>query len=237
MAAPRLLVVAALALGMGACGSAPKPFRHDDGAVSPLARPKLGRGVALRLADDLARGGALAEAVVKAFEDREVPVTLRHGPGFGRVIEAEAEADGAAIVWRLRDADGSVLSSLTTPPATTIKATAAQVAARLHPLLEDPDALPQASALPTEAPPKIRLAPIRGLPGDGDTALAQSLVKALGRQRLEIADDAPYTVVGVVAVAPGGATEDHVTAWLVKRGDAGGRNGPDRPGGRCRADG
>lgn len=218
---PSLMLAAVLAVGLGACDTIPKPFRHDDGAVAALARPKLGRGIALRLDQRLDDPAPLAEAVIKAFEDREIPLTLRHGPGFGRVIEAEA--DGAAVKWRLRDADGSVLSGLTTLAAAPVKAAALRVAAQFHPWLEDPDALPQIPAQDMVAAPRVRLAPLRGLPGDGDQALARALAQALDRQRLTVADDAAYTVVGVVSVAPSGATEDTVTvSWLVKRGDAAG---------------
>ncbi|WP_211550298.1 hypothetical protein [Magnetospirillum sulfuroxidans] len=221
-----VLFIAALTV-LAACDTVPKPFRHEDGVISALARPKLGRGIALRPSDDLGQSDILMAAVIQAFEDREVPVTLRHGPGFGRVIEASPEghaAQGQGIVWRLLAADGSEMNRLVTTPATLAKLAAAQVAAQFYPLLEDPDAKPQIAAGTTLPPrPVVRIEPMKGLPGDGDTVLPQALAKALGRERIDVTDTAPYTVVGVVSVAPSGANEDTVTiSWLVKRGGAGG---------------
>ena len=221
-----LLVMVGLTL-LTACETVPKPFRHEEGAISALARPKLGRGIALRPSDDLAQDTILMEAVITAFEDREVPVTLRRGPGFGRVIEVSPEQQsprGQAIVWRLLAADGSEVNRLVTAPAAQAKLAAAQVAAQFYPWLEDPDAKPQLTAGTNLPPrPQVRVEPMRGLPGDGDTVLPQALAKALGRERIDVADTAPYTVVGVITVAPSGANDDTVTiSWLVKRGDAAG---------------
>lgn len=221
-----LLLMAGLSV-LAACETVPKPFRHEEGVISALARPKLGRGIALRPSGDLASADLLMEAVIKAFEDREVPVSLRQGPGFGRVIEATPEGQppqGQTIVWRLLAADGSEMSRVVTPPATQPKLAAAQVAAQFYPLLEDPDAKPQITAGTNLPPrPKVRIEPMKGLPGDGDTVLPQALAKALGRERIDVADIAPYTVVGVITVAPSGANDDIVTiSWLVKRDNAGG---------------
>lgn len=218
----RIITALALLLVMAACETVPRPFKHEEGAVSALARPKLGRGIALHSAGDITSGEALSEAVIKAFEDREIPVTLRRGPGFGRVIEVAP--DGNTVLWRLLAADGAEMSRLSTSPAMPSKLAAAQVAAQFHPFLEDPDAKPQLApgrALPQM--PKIRIEPMKGLPGDGDSALPQALAKALARERVEIAADAAFTVVGVVTVAQVNTTDDNVTiSWLIKQGNAAG---------------
>lgn len=218
----RIITALALLLAVAACETVPRPFKHEDGAVNALARPKLGRGIALHSAGEIAAGEALSEAVIKAFEDREIPVTLRRGPGFGRVIEVAPE--GNTVLWRLLAADGAEMSRLSTSPTMSGKLAAAQVAAQFHPFLEDPDAKPQLApgrVLPQM--PKIRVEPMKGLPGDGDTALPQALAKALAREGVEIAADAAFTVVGVVTVAQVNTTDDNVTiSWLIKQGDAGG---------------
>ncbi|OJX78812.1 MAG: hypothetical protein BGO92_16825 [Magnetospirillum sp. 64-120] len=221
--APRLAVLAGLIASLAACETIPRPFKHEsDRAISSLARPKLGRGVALRLPDDMAGGQALANATISAFENSEVPVTLRHGPGFGRVIEVQPEA--SQVIWRLADADGTEMGRLTTNPGLSAKLTASQVVARFLPLLDDPDARPQLAAKDLPPPLTARLAPMKGLPGDGDQSLAQSLVKALERRGITLSDDAPYTVVGLVTITQVGSVDDMVTvSWLVKRGDAGGQ--------------
>lgn len=219
--APRLALAALALLGLAACETVPKPFRHDDGAVSALARPKMGRGIAVRLGAAIPAGQSLGAALVKGFEEREVPASLRRGPGFGRTIEVEA--DGVTIKWRMLAADGAEMDSWTTPGSLPAAQAAAAAVARVMPLLEDPDAKPQVGTAKLPPPARVRLTPMRGLPGDGDTALLQALTKALSRQGVAVADPSPYTVVGVVAVTPAGATEDTVTvSWLVKQGDAGG---------------
>lgn len=218
----RIITALALLLAVAACETVPRPFKHEEGAVNALARPKLGRGIALHGAVDIPAGEALSEAVIRAFEDREIPVTLRRGPGFGRVIEVAPE--GNAVLWRLLAADGAEMSRLSTSPTLPSKLAAAQVAAQFHPFLEDPDAKPQLApgrVLPQM--PKIRVEPMKGLPGDGDTALPQALAKALAREGVEIAADAGFTVVGMVTVAQVNTTDDNVTiSWLIKQGDAGG---------------
>lgn len=216
---PRLALAAALFLGLAGCETIPRPFKHgDDSAVSPLARPKLGRGIALRLPDDMAGGQALAEATIGAFENNEVPVTLRHGPGFGRVIEVVPT--DAVILWRLTDADGSEMGRASTNPRLPAKLAAAQVAANFLPLLDDPDAKPQMAAKDLPPPLTTRLAPMKGLPGDGDQSLTRSLMKALEQRGITLSEDAPTTVVGTVTIAQMGAVEDLVTvSWQVKRGD------------------
>lgn len=218
----RWLAALALLLAVTACETVPRPFKHEEGTVNALARPKLGRGIALHATADIVSGEALSDAVIKAFEDREIPVTLRRGPGFGRVIEVTPEDN--TVLWRLLAADGAEMSRLSTPTAMPGKLVAAQVAAQFHPFLEDPDAQPQLApgrALPQM--PKIRIEPMKGLPGDGDTALPQALAKALAREGVEIAADAAFTVVGVVTVAQVNTTDDNVTiSWLIKQGNAGG---------------
>ncbi|MGE4280196.1 MAG: hypothetical protein AB7G62_11445 [Magnetospirillum sp.] len=217
---PRLALVAALILGLTACETIPRPFKHaDDSAVSPLARPKLGRGIALRLPDDMAGGQALAEATLSAFENSEVPVTLRHGPGFGRVIEVQPA--GSVILWQLADADGTEMGRVTTSSSLPAKLAAAQVTANFLPLLDDPDAKPQLAVKDLPPPLTTRLAPIKGLPGDGDQSLTRALMKALELRGITLSEDSTTTVVGTVTIAQMGAVEDLVTvSWQVKRGDS-----------------
>ncbi|MCA1909690.1 MAG: hypothetical protein LDL39_15130 [Magnetospirillum sp.] len=217
---PRLALVAGLILVLAACETIPRPFKPDPakGGPSALTRPKLGRGVALRVPDTLPGGQALAEATIAAFENSEVPLTLRHGPGFGRVIEVRP--DESVILWRLTDADGSEMGRLSTSATLPAKIAAAQATARFLPLLDDPDAKPQLAVADLPPPLTTRLAPINGLPGDGDQSLTRALMKALEHRGITLSEDAPTTVVGTVTIAQMGAVEDLVTvSWQVKRGD------------------
>lgn len=222
-AALALIIIATLTLT--ACETIPRPFRHEGDGFGALARPKLERGIALHPAADLEHQDSLAQAVIKAFAEREIPVTLRQGPGFGRVIDVSR--DGNGLIWRLIGADGGEISRLATTAASTdgaAKQVALTVVAGLSPLLDDPDSQPRRPAgMAAPNLPRVRVQALKGLPGDGDSALTLALIQALGRQRIDVTETAPYTVVGVISVAQAGATEDNVTiSWLVKQGDAGG---------------
>jgi hypothetical protein len=65
----------------------------------------------------------------------------------------------------------------------------------------------------------VTMAPLHGLPGDGDKTLTAALKRALERSGLVVKDEgAAYMVEGKVTVAPGLPGEDTVTvAWILKR--------------------
>lgn len=222
--------------GLGGCGDIPQPFRHDD-EVPKLARPKLGmmRGVTVRPPVDGDAGRALATAMVEALGEQDIPATLQSGPAFGHVIEGELAERGpeVAVRWHLKSPDGAeAASQVQTIPKTVLargepglmKRLAAATAVAFSTPLADPDALAQPSAKPAaDLRASVMLVPLRGLPGDGDKALAAALRRALERGGVVVKDDgADYVVEGKVTVAPGLANEDTVTvAWVVKRADGG----------------
>lgn len=221
-ALPALLTAA---LALGACETVPRPFRHQEGMLPALARPKLERGIALRGDEALLWSGPLAEALADAFAAQEVALTLRPGPGFGRVIEVGGGA-GQDLTWRMLAADGGELTRFATAPAGDAdgaRQVAAQVAARLLPLLDDPDARPQPAEGGMPPPMRVRLESVKGLPGDGDEALPKAFVRALERQGVRIDEAADYTVVCVFSLVSGGGTEDTVRlSWRLRRDSAAG---------------
>ncbi|HLO75329.1 MAG TPA: hypothetical protein VK196_02590, partial [Magnetospirillum sp.] len=94
-----IAVLAATATALAACGDLPQPFRHE-GAPSSLARPKLTRGVTVRPPGEGPEARALADALVRALEDQEVPALVHEGPAFGHVIDGEMRDGGKTVSVR-----------------------------------------------------------------------------------------------------------------------------------------
>ncbi|MGE5518187.1 MAG: hypothetical protein ACM31D_20480 [Bacteroidota bacterium] len=231
LAAAALSALAALTLA--ACGEIPQPFRHDDDGVPRLARPKMTRGVTVHPPADTAEGRSLADALVRALEDQEVPALVRDGTAFGHVIDGQVRDDGktVSVHWVLKAPDGSTAAEsahtvtravLDQNNPVLMKRAAVNAATTLAAPLADPDALPVKGPAVAVADnrPSVTVVPLRGLPGDGDKSLTEALKRALGRGGLLVKDDgADYMVEGMVTVAPGLPGEDTVTvAWRVKRG-------------------
>jgi len=231
----RALVVWCVVAGAGACGDIPQPFRHE-GDIPSLARPKLTRAVTVRPLEGSAlpsdAGPALADALVKALEEQEIPAMVHGGAAFGHTIEGSVQDNPKALAvrWSLKAPDGSEAAAHTQsiPKAMLaekhpilLKRAALETAQRLAQPLADPDAQPThpIQAATTGKRASVRIIPLRGLPGDGDKALTSAIRHALdGSSVLVKDDDADYMVEGKVAVAPGLPGEDTVTvAWILKR--------------------
>lgn len=233
----RLPVVAALvlaAMGLAACGDIPQPFRHDEDGVPRLARPKMTRGVTIHPPEDSAQGRALADSLVRALEDQDVPALVSDGPAFGHVIDGTLNDGGktVSVRWVLKSPDGSQTATATHTIAKAsleqnnpaiLKRSAATAAVALAAPLADPDAQPTANPGPTAVDnrPTVAVIALKGLPGDGDTALTAAIRRALGRGGLLVKDEgADYMVQGMVGVAAGRPGEDIVSvSWVVRRGD------------------
>ena len=231
LAAALALTLAAAATA--ACGDIPQPFRHDHD-VPRLARPKMTRGVTVRPPSADAEGAALAEALVRALEDQEVPALVHDGPAFGHVVDGSLSDGGRSIDvrWTLKAPDGTETASAvhSVPRATLdqnnpvlMKRAAVGAAQALAAPLADPDGLPvrapQQPAAAADSRPKVAVVPLRGLPGDGDKALTEAIRRALGRGGVLVKDDgADYMVEGKVTITPGLPGEETVgVAWTVRR--------------------
>ena len=90
-------------LALAACGELPQPFRADK--VSALARPRLVRAVAVRPVDGLESAPALADAVVEAFGQRDVPALVREDIPGALQLRGRLDSAGAVIDWILLGAD------------------------------------------------------------------------------------------------------------------------------------
>lgn len=226
-----VLLVAANA----ACGDIPQPFRHE-GMPDSLARPKLTRGVTVRPPQGMEGAQAVADALVRALEEQDVPAMIHEGPAFGHVIESSADdlGNSMGVRWTLKTPEGETAASNTQTIPKTILAKAdpkqmtrlaANAAAMLAHPLADPDSLPQKTAGPAAVDTRIPviMVPLHGLPGDGDQSMTAALKRALERSGLVVKDDgAAYMVEGKITVAPGLPGEDTVTvAWILKRVEGG----------------
>lgn len=223
-----------LVAGAAACGDIPQPFRHE-GRPETLARPKLTRGVTIHPPADTENAQALAEALVRALEEQEVPALIHGGPAFGHVIDASSEDMGKAVGvhWTLKAPDGQSAATYlqTLPKEILAKADPAQLkrltanaAAILARPLADPDAQPVKGApVAVDKRVSVKVIPLSGLPGDGDKTMTAAIRRALDRGGLLVKDEgADYMVEGKVTVAPGLPGEDTVTmAWVLKRIEGG----------------
>lgn len=226
--------IAVLVSLVAGCGDIPQPFRHD-GEPSLLARPKMTRGVAIRPPAEGDEGEMIAQSLVQAFEQQDIPALVQTGQAFGYQVEGQAEDRGSVldVTWVLKGPDGTAAATsrqvvpkalLVAADAKSLKRTADASALALSLPLADPDAQPVAQPRSdADSRPQVRITPLRGLPGDGDRALFEAMRTALIRNHLKIADDgATYVIEGRVTVAPGSANEDMVTvAWVLKRSEDG----------------
>jgi hypothetical protein len=224
----RLGLVVALAM-LAACGDVPQPFRHEGPTVD-LVRPKLTRGVTIRPVLALPEMG---DALVKAFERREIPASLGGDPALGPVITADRSPTG--LVWTMLEADGSEITAFhqTLAPSvwggadvSRLRQAADMAAEQLAAKLSDPDAQaklpPQAAAI---VRPKVKVTEVAGLPGDGSSILPQAMRLSLGRAGLDVVEQGQgYDIRGVVAVTPAPSGMDMLSvSWQVVRAADGAR--------------
>jgi hypothetical protein len=238
LAAPALAALALLAAG---CGDLPQPFRGRAGALSArLAQPP-----AIRIAVPppeaalLPNAGAtaLAEAVVESLQAAELPAAATEPLPLDWRLAVEAVREGNAVrpVFALADADGTNLGRVRTAPVPLrawaeagpelFRRVAQQATPGLAELVARVEAARKASdpAALAGGPPRIRLVPVRGAPGDGNRALTARMTDFLTGQGFlvqEEAEGAGFAVQGAVSVVPSrpGVQRAEV-AWIVSRRD------------------
>lgn len=213
-----------LLLLVTACGDMPQPFRHDG--LNTAVAPPGPRGVVVRPPDDSQNGTALAQAIVKRLTDQEIPASIRSAASGSWVLAATTETTITTkrLAWRLITPDGeppeAFQQSLPTEswdkagPA-TISRLADEVVARYAATLHGE--APQDASAPAARGLTVRIEPLGGLPGDGDTALFRALGRALSRLGLSLTDkEADLAVRGRIALVPGRPGEEILDiTWLV----------------------
>lgn len=231
MKLPVLTTLLVSTLLLGGC-ALPQPFRHEGVAV-PLARPQGVRGVGLRIPTIYQpQGGQLADALTKVLDEMEIPSSQRQGAGFSTTLSLSVEANNGTILldWILIQPDGQssrhsqrlTLAQWQQSDTALMKSLARDCITTLLPPLYGVGTDPQAAPDPaiSRKQIRVRVTPLAGLPGDGDTSLTAAVKAALARGTVQITDDptADYVIEGRVAVAPHRMGEDLITLhWQVKR--------------------
>ncbi|MES2713043.1 MAG: hypothetical protein V4653_15795 [Pseudomonadota bacterium] len=237
----RLSVLTMLAM-LGACGDLPQPYRGRAGgnaaqlAAPPGVRVAVPRSDALLL--DTIGADRFAETMAEALRVAEVPaVAAEPLPLDWRVgLAVTRRGNDVVLRYTLRDADGGELGSAEAPPVAradwaeqseAMRRDATRVAARnLATMILRAEATRKATdpaALAAGGPPRIRLVPVGGAPGDGNTALTARMSDFLtqgGFMVTDTASSAGFALQGLVTVAPAGPGVQRVEIlWVVSRRD------------------
>ncbi len=222
----RLTLALFVALALAACGPLPRPFQPDDKTAEDnplLLLPDFGGVVvppAAGLPDAAAR--ALAEAVAEALRDADVPANVRAGNPSSLILDLQADAAGgrARVAANLVDPKGVSLAERRAEGV--VRGDAADAAA-WRPVAQAVAAAIVGAIKPetvaARALPAVRIAPIKGAPGDGARALERSLAFHLEKAGLRIADTPVpdmIAVAGTVTIADAGADTRRLRiVWLV----------------------
>lgn len=240
MSSRRAALLALLALP--ACGDLPQPHRGRPGGLASGLRIPLAVRLAIPppaealMTDDAAR--RYAEALSEALQAADVPATATSTPlPLDWRLIVTAQNTGATVIPRyvITNADGQEQGAVAGPPVPirawaeattpTLQAVAQQANPRVTQMLLSIQAA-RASADPAairSGPPRLRLIPVRGAPGDGNTSLTARLREFLtnrGYVVQELADGASFAVTAEVNVMAVSTTVQRVEIqWIVSRRD------------------
>lgn len=228
---------------LAACGDLPQPFRGRPGAqATRLAVPLAIRLVVPPPAEALLTDAAakeLSERVAAALQAEEVPAIAQPRPlPLDWQVEIVAERRGQMVLprFRLLDADGRLQAATEGQPVPigswaeastpTLTAVAAQAVPSLTKLLMQVEAARKSTdpASLAAGPPRIRMAAVKGAPGDGNVALAARMREFLANEGFvvqEVADGAAYALEADVTLAA--STTPRLQRveiqWIVSRRD------------------
>ncbi|MDJ0388586.1 hypothetical protein QMO56_10735 [Roseomonas sp. E05] len=230
-----------LLLLAAACGDIRPYAGHPGGDAPRLVLPPAYRiavpppGQAL-LSD--AGAAAFADSLAAALRSADVPAAATESNPLDWPLTVTAERQGETVVPRygLSDADGAALGAATGKPVplrgwgledpALFKEVASRDAPAIAALLGRVEASRKASdpkALAGEGPLRIRLAGVKGAPGDGNTSLndrMSNFLTQLGYLPQDTAEGATYAVQGVVnAVTVPGNKQRIELQWIVSRRD------------------
>ena len=197
-----------------ACGDMPQPFRHEGN--NEALRPQAARAVVV-VPPDGPEGAALAKAMVRRLLDAEIPASTRPvGGDAAWTLAGRCESNGTNVLvrWRLSRAEAPPFEVTRTLPATAWTAASPALMEGLAGdlVLAVLPALAEAPPL-VSSPPAVsrtlRLAPLTGLPGDGNRALAEAMRRQLkGTGLVLVEGDGPADLEARLQVAlvpqPGG---------------------------------
>lgn len=239
----RALAGLVLLLAAAGCEGLPQPHRGNPGG----AAPRLVIPLAVRLALVPPEAALLPEAearrfaaaLAEALQAGEIPALVTDSPApldWRLVVTAELRAGQVAPRYAIANADGRPQGATEGPPIParawaegrpeTLDLAARQGAERVSQLLltiQAARASATADAIAAGGPPRVRLLPVRGAPGDGNAALTarmREFLTGLGYVVQEPAEGASFAVTAEVRVAPGAPRQDRVEIqWIVSRRD------------------
>ncbi|MFL1462183.1 hypothetical protein ACI6QG_08275 [Roseococcus sp. DSY-14] len=236
----RLLLAALLLLG--ACADIPRPHRGNPGGNALVLRIPLAVRLAVPpppealLADDAAR--LLSEELAAALQAEDVPAAATAAPlplDWRLLVLAESRGNTVQPRLVITDADGREQGAVAAAPVpardwaegnpAVLRALAQQGGPRVTQLLLSVQSARAATtpAALTAGPPRLRLIPVTGAPGDGNAALTNRLREFLSNRGYvvqELAEGANHAVTAQVAVAPGSPGHQRVEIqWIVSRRD------------------
>jgi hypothetical protein len=240
---PHCLTVAALLL-VTACGDLRLYSGNPGGDAARLALPPSYRIAIPPPSDVLLTDEAtkdLAEAMALALRDAEVPAAVTEPQPLDlrlSIVAQRPDRDRNSIVPRytLYSADGQSLASNTGAPVplaawgseapSVFKRLGDRDAPGIAALLAGIEAARKTThpeALTGKAPPRLRLVPVRGAPGDGNTSLTAKMQEFLTQRGLvpqNNADGADYAVEGHVTMVDAPNNQQRVEVlWTVTRRD------------------
>ncbi|MFC3126653.1 hypothetical protein ACFOD4_16430 [Pseudoroseomonas globiformis] len=238
--ARRLLLPVLLLLATGCVDL--RPYAGQPGGAAPqLALPPAYR-IAVPVPDGAGLGpqeaAGYAALMAEALVATEIPASAIEGNPLDWKLALAAEPRGAQVVplYTLRDADGASLGQAEGQPVparawaaadlTLLKTVARRDAPQVAKLLGQVEASRKASdpaALAGQGPIKVRLAGVRGAPGDGNTSLNTRLgdfLTRLGYLPQNTAEGATYAVQGVVEAVNVPDNKQRIELqWIVSRRD------------------
>ena len=207
----RLMSLLVSTLLLAACGELPHPFEHDPGAEPILATPTAMAPIAV---SEVAGQPGLAEAVVKALGDQDIPASLDNGGD--RFLRLTGVARSGRVLWTLTGPGdkkiGETVQTLPRQPGDFDQVALASAAAVSDYLRSD-----DLGGADMAARPRVAVDEVTASGGLDAGLLKRALVMALQQKGLSVVSDrAKMHVSGGVRVSLGSGGRDLVeVSWVV----------------------
>lgn len=198
------LIIAILALSLGACGPLPRPFQHDKGQNSALLTLKDGTGIVVLQPESelVSDPEAWAEAMAEALRARDIPASTNHANAGSRYLYSHIteetsgnQGKSVSVLWDLYGADGKLTGShaldtklsseaFQRSPEIAIERSIEVAADKLAAFAGTRP--PQTRRIPGFPDAKIHVPPFGDVPGDAATSLRSAIVAELTGSKLPV---------------------------------------------------